>query len=334
MILSNGGADQFTHFSAGNTATNGVIQQTVAVTPGGEADFSFDFGKIGSGSDIARVRVNVTYVDENGIEQTLYTDVFTDNEGGGIGQTSLDRPVSATFTIPEGVTEVTIAFYDTSPATQSVDLAIDNVSLDVTCFCTGTLIATPTGDVPIEDLRVGDLVMTADHGPQKIRWIGSSETLAKGKLAPVRICAAALGNGLPRRDLLVSRQHRMLVRSRIARNMFLAEEVLISAIKLTELPGILVDESLGAVTYFHMLFDSHEIVLAEGAESESLHTGPVAMAAIPDAARQEIYHLFPELADAEFEREFARLVPEGKMQKSLIRRHIKNSVHIQAASAL
>ena len=95
----------------------------------------------------------------------------------------------------------------------------------------------------------------------------------RSKLWPVRICVGALGNGLPERDLLVSRQHRMLVSSRIALRMFGQADVLIPAIRLTALPGIAIDTNVTEVEYFHILLANHEVVFAEGAATESLYTG-------------------------------------------------------------
>jgi hypothetical protein len=199
---------------------------------------------------------------------------------------------------------------------------------DVTCFSKGTLIETAHGPIAIEDIRVGDLVRTA-NGPKPVRWIGSSpvaldQLLGNPKLYPIRIVAGALGDGLPKRDLLVSRQHRMLVRSPIARRMFGTTEVLVHAIKLTQLPGIFVDQSMNRVTYYHMLFDDHQVIYAEGAPSESLYTGPEALKAISDAARDEVMTLFPELADQDYTPEFATFSPDGKRQKQLVARHLKN----------
>jgi hypothetical protein len=134
-----------------------------------------------------------------------------------------------------------------------------------------------------------------------------------------------LGNGLPKRDLLVSRQHRMLVRSKVVERMFGTQDVLVSAIKLTALPGIYVDEQVEEVEYFHILFDQHEIIWAEGALSESLFTGPEALKSIPAAARSELEVLFPELCAADYCAISAALIPSGKAQKQLIARHLKNA---------
>ena len=199
---------------------------------------------------------------------------------------------------------------------------------DVTCFTAGTLIETDSGPVAIERLRVGDQVVTAD-GPKPVRWIGQSpvsspQLLNNPNLFPIRITAGALGIGLPKRDLLVSRQHRMLVQSPIALRMFGTTDVLIHAIKLTELPGIYVEQSATEVTYYHMLFDAHQVVYAEGAPSESLYTGPEALKAISDEARDEVFALFPELADRDYTPEFATYAPDGKRQKKLVERHLKN----------
>ncbi len=202
--------------------------------------------------------------------------------------------------------------------------------VDVPCFAAGTMIATPEGDKPIESLSEGDLVITADLGPQPIRWIGtrtltSAELAAKPRLRPIIIAAGALGAGLPRRDLRVSPQHRMLVRSTIAMRMFDTQEVLIPAIKLVDVPGITVDDSTDGVTYYHMLFDRHEIVTAEGAPSESLFTGPEALKSVGEKALAEIFELFPELEGADHTPDSARFIPtKGKKARQMIHRHLKN----------
>ncbi len=207
-----------------------------------------------------------------------------------------------------------------------------NIEVDtvVPCFCAGTLIDTPTGPRAIETLSTGDKVVTLDHGPQVIRWIGSrtldaSELARKPRLRPIRIAAGSLGSGLPRRDLLVSPQHRMLIRSNIAIRMFDSEEVLVPAHKLVGIPGITVEEDAQNVVYHHMLFDRHEIVLAEGAPSESLFTGQQALKAIHPEALAEIVALFPELASQDHQPVAARQIPrQGRKIHSLLRRHKKN----------
>ncbi|PIE16125.1 MAG: hypothetical protein CSA68_03775 [Rhodobacterales bacterium] len=198
------------------------------------------------------------------------------------------------------------------------------------CFTAGCKISTPNGLQKIETLRVGDTVLTKDHGPQTIRWIGqrkfnAGQLAQNTKLRPIRIVQGTLGNGLPKRDLLVSRQHRMLMRSKVARRMFDVSEVLVPAIKLINLPGIFIDEQVETVEYFHLLFDQHEIIFAEGAPSESLLTGPQALKGLTPGARAEILSIFPELAAWNPALQSARLIPSGKQQKKLVDRHLKNS---------
>jgi hypothetical protein len=197
------------------------------------------------------------------------------------------------------------------------------------CLTGGTIISTGLGDLPIEDLRVGMKVCANDGGYKTIRWIGHrhldrSALRRQEKLWPVRIVAGALGNGLPKRDLMVSRQHRLLVRSRIAERMFGVSEVLIAAIKLTPMAGIFVDDSLESVDYFHLLFDQHEIIFAEGAPTESLFTGPEALRAIDEMAMKEILEIFPEVSQLDYAPNSAAYIPPGKMQTQLIYRHKKN----------
>ncbi len=168
---------------------------------------------------------------------------------------------------------------------------------DFVCFTSGTQIATVSGDRRIEDLVAGDLVLTMDRGYQPIRWIVSSKVPATGDLAPILIRKGALGND---RDLRVSPQHRMLLQGWQAEMLFGEEEVLATAKSLVNDHSILRDEG-GEVEYFHMLFDTHEIIYAAGAPSESFHPGEQGWKALDQATRDEILTLFPELADGRFE---------------------------------
>ncbi|MEO9652320.1 MAG: Hint domain-containing protein [Roseobacter sp.] len=200
----------------------------------------------------------------------------------------------------------------------------------IACFTKGTMILTPSGEVSVESLRVGDLVCTMNNGPQPIRWLGSrivtldKKNAGPDKLHPVRIHSGALGAGLPKRDLWVSRQHRMLISSKISERMFVRPNVLSAAVKMTALPGIYVDENIRNVEYFHLMFDQHEIVFAEGAPTESLYAGPEAMKAVPVKMQQEILSLFPELLAENWMPTPAFPILRGAMLKQLVSRHLKN----------
>lgn len=209
------------------------------------------------------------------------------------------------------------------------EVGINSASFTAVCFTRGTRIETKSGQRLIQNIKVGDKVMTANGVYQKVRWIGSTKVSAKvlskdEKLRPIRIVAGALGHGLPKRDLLVSRQHRMLVSSEIAYRVCGATDVLVPAFRLTELPGIFPCEETSEVEYFHILFDDHEVIFAEGAPSESLLTGPEALKAVSPTARAEILGLFPELKDLDYEAEPAAFIPSPKAQKRLAARHVQN----------
>ncbi len=153
------------------------------------------------------------------------------------------------------------------------------------CFVAGTLIDTPSGRRPIEALQEGDLVLTADHGAQPIRWIGGSHLLSVGNCRPIRIRAGHLDND---RELQVSRRHLLRVAGAPAELIFGEDEVFVAACDLID--GINVEEvtSQRTVTYYHLLLGSHEVVLAEGCGSESLRPGPQAMDCMGPRARAEL----------------------------------------------
>jgi len=170
------------------------------------------------------------------------------------------------------------------------------------CFTPGTRIATPKGEVAIEDLRVGDTVVTRDNGLKPIRWMGNRritgrELAADPHVQPVLIRAGALGNGLPERDMALSPNHRVLVSSDQTRLYFEEREVLVSAKHLVNNRGVFEVQSLG-ITYIHMLFDRHEVVLSNGSWSESFQPEDLTLRGIGNAQRQEIFEIFPELSPA------------------------------------
>ncbi|WP_417255709.1 Hint domain-containing protein [Celeribacter halophilus] len=176
-----------------------------------------------------------------------------------------------------------------------------NIEEIIPCFTPGTLIATPKGEVPVETLNVGDRVITRDNGIQEIRWIGKktlsgADLAARRELMPVLIRQGALGAGLPERDMVVSPNHRMLVSNEKAALLFEEHEVLVAAKHLTRMDGVDVVEA-SDVTYIHVMFDRHEVVLSDGTWSESFQPGDYTLSGIGDEAREELFALFPELEE-------------------------------------
>lgn len=168
------------------------------------------------------------------------------------------------------------------------------------CFTPGTAIATRTGERAVEDLRVGDRVITRDNGIQEIRWAGRraldyGQLAAAGHLRPVLIAKGSLGHGLPERDMLVSPNHRVLVPSDRTMLPFAEHEVLVAAKHLIDNRLIRPVQALG-VTYVHFLCDRHEVVLADGIWAEAFQPGDYSLNGLGNAQRSEILELFPELA--------------------------------------
>ncbi|MEM9716978.1 MAG: Hint domain-containing protein, partial [Pseudomonadota bacterium] len=166
----------------------------------------------------------------------------------------------------------------------------------ILCFVKGTLILTPRGEVPVEDLCIGDLVLTKDDGPQVLRWIGG-KALTENNLAehpslrPTVIRKDAFGPGKPNRDIAVSPQHRLLIKSADAEMLFATSEVFVAAKNLISAKTSAANE----VQYYHLMFDQHQIVYANGLEAESLHPGHLAVDGLDAKSREELFAIFPEL---------------------------------------
>ena len=173
-------------------------------------------------------------------------------------------------------------------------------NIEIICFTPGTRIATPTGERCVEDLKAGDQVLTRDNGVQEIAWYGqtglnAADFAARPHLAPIWIKAGALGNGLPERDMYVSPQHRVLVSSERAAYYFDEREVLVAAKHLVNGTTIL-QRRVPQTTYVHFMCERHEVVLSNGAWTESFQPGEHSLAGIDSAQRAEILELFPDLA--------------------------------------
>jgi len=177
---------------------------------------------------------------------------------------------------------------------------IENV---IPCFTPGTMIATPTGEKLVEDLREGDRIITRDNGIQEIAWTGQKvldgKKLAKNPhLKPILVKAGSLGDGLPERDMLVSPNHRVLVASELTQLYFEEREVLAAAKHMTGARGIHSVDAM-STTYIHFMCERHEVVLSNGAWTESFQPGDYSLKGLGNSQRNEIFELFPELATQE-----------------------------------
>jgi len=190
------------------------------------------------------------------------------------------------FFLTNGTTSLATmdAFPNGAHTIENVDATTDIL----VCFVGGTLIRTPTGDVPVEQLRAGDLVLDAEGTPTVLRWISKRavslfEQLAEPDHRPIRIRKDAFGPGRPFADLCISPLHRILVDGWETELLFAEAEMFVAAKHLLNGSTITRPAVTAGVEYYHLLFDTHEVILANGLGSESLYPGEIAQAVIPDA---------------------------------------------------
>lgn len=188
---------------------------------------------------------------------------------------------------------------DHTLATISPD-RLDQSGAGVICFTPGTRIRTGAGTSRIEDLREGDLIQTKDNGVQPIRWIGQrrmsgARLFAMPQLRPVRFHANALGKTRPDQDLLVSPSHRVLINGEVARSLFNTSEVLVTARDLVNGTSVTIDAHAREVTYIHLLLDSHQVMWANGLETESFHPASAALETLDATDRSRLLKQFPRI---------------------------------------
>ncbi|WP_415920854.1 Hint domain-containing protein [Tateyamaria sp. SN6-1] len=149
-------------------------------------------------------------------------------------------------------------------------------------FTRGTHITMASGaQAPIETLTPGDRVLTRNDGVQEVRWIGQSTVRAVGDFAPIRIRAGTLNNA---HDLIVSPDHRLFIYQRSDRLGAGRSELLVKARHLVNGDSVVVQDG-GFVDYFELLFDTHQIIYAEGIAAESMLIDTRTTPAVPDEVR-------------------------------------------------
>jgi hypothetical protein len=319
------GSQTFDDFTAGtgqNTYT--FIKGTTAISNGSDVEIKYDKDDKGSNQDIDVVSLDLSGFDANfnlqiksaqTADRLYLSNVLSFRVGNGpVVNGSLSTPDTngnifgeRTFRIQDGSNAATITYLDANGATRTITLSLGGggasnmqVMVDFICFTKGTLIDTETGPRAIEDLMPGDKVRTKDNGYQAIEWISSrklteTELRQNPHLRPIRFCKGAFGDNLPSKDLVVSPQHRMLLADWRCELMFGSPEMLAPAKALLNDHDILIDRGGEGVEYFHFMCKRHEIVYANGIESESFHPGDFGTSTLEDAPRQELFEVFPEL---------------------------------------
>ena len=172
----------------------------------------------------------------------------------------------------------------------------------VICFTPGTWISTPDGPRRVEELGEGDKVQTKDDGAQEILWTGrrrmsGARLFAMPYLRPIRIRTGALGIDRPDREFLVSPEHRMLIAGDVARALFNTHEVLVAARDLVNGRTITVDHALKEVTYVHVLLPRHQVIWANGVETESFHPANTALDTLAPDDRSRLLQQFALLEE-------------------------------------
>lgn len=161
------------------------------------------------------------------------------------------------------------------------------------CFGPGTRLDTPHGPIRADRLRLGDTLITLDHGPQPIRWIGKRRQrfAPDGPAPPVLIRRGAAGEDRPRRDFFLSADHRVLVETRPGFVLHDPSGALAPARALTRLRAVRPARGRRAITWYSFLLPFHAVIFAEGMAVESLYPGPEAWARLEGRERSDWMHL-------------------------------------------
>ena len=181
---------------------------------------------------------------------------------GGVSADAATVSGGALVISDAGTALASLALSGGSGLSFGVTTTAGTTDIAVLCFLRGTRIATPNGEVPVEDLRIGDPVRTLSGAARPLRWIGMGRTLVtprnRDRATPVVVRRHALADYVPRRDLYITRGHALFL-----------DGVLIPVEELVNHRSIAWDETARVVEYYHLELDTHDVLLAEGAAAES-----------------------------------------------------------------
>ena len=168
------------------------------------------------------------------------------------------------------------------------------------CFARGTLISTESGQTAIEDLQPGDKVKTRDNGFQSLRWVSACSLVARGEDLPedswpLRIKADALGELRPIQDLLVSPRFRLLTNHPSCAALFGSAETLAPSIDLLDGDTVLRTRPSADLIFYNLMFDAHQIIEANGLETESYHPGNFGVAVMSLEMQSHLRRIFPHM---------------------------------------
>ncbi|WP_420396453.1 Hint domain-containing protein [Nioella sp.] len=174
------------------------------------------------------------------------------------------------------------------------------------CFLPGTGIATPAGEVAVEDLSIGDRILSGADGEVRVKWIGRQTVSTRfgpaERLMPVRFAAGSLGDGLPHTDLTVTADHGMLVDGVICHAGALVNGTTITRVPLAEMGD--------SYTVYHIETEEHEIILANGAPAETFIDNVSRRVFDNYAEFEALYGDVPEMEELPYPRAMsARQVP-------------------------
>ncbi|WP_088623727.1 Hint domain-containing protein [Oceanicola sp. 22II-s10i] len=277
-IQGGDGVDTISGGTGNDSLSGGTGNDVFRVSAGDGQDTITDFDMGDADLDgFTNDQLDITGLLADDNQQAKIWDAVVSNDGSG----------NAVLTFPRGES---VTLYGVSPA--QADSMAELQSMGVPCYLSGTRIMTPSGEVPIETLRPGDIVSTFDRGPQPVLWagvrhLGPEELMARPDLLPIRFRDGVLGN---RGDLLVSPQHGMYLPGQDG-------ATLARAVHLERSGDGRVRRARGRrhVSYHHLLLPQHCLIVANGAIGESLYPGRHALKGLDRAAKAELFDLFPGL---------------------------------------
>ncbi len=262
VAISGGGTVKLSatnHYTGTTTLSGGGTLELAATGAAGS-------GRIAFSGTPSTLKIDAGITVANTVTLLAKNDVF-DVAGFNGGTASFSTSTGKLTIAKSGLTSLVLTLdrttykpgsFSVAPDTAGTGLAITYTA----CFVAGTMIATPDGEIPVEHLRIGDLVATHAGEPRPVKWIGRRAYAARfvaanPQLRPVRVAAHALAPGLPHRDLLVSPLHALLVAGALV-----PAGALVDGRRITREPA-------RETGYFHIELDDHDLVLAEGCAAET-----------------------------------------------------------------